>query len=60
MDVIGRESLAKIKSEFERSMEMLHPLLARIAATNRLIDLLVYRLYGLTEEEVEVVEGESA
>ena len=32
-------------------------LLARIAATDRLIDLIVYRLYGLTEEEVAVVEG---
>ena len=32
-------------------------MLARIAATDRLIDLIVYRLYGLTEEEVAVVEG---
>jgi hypothetical protein len=30
-------------------------LLARIASTGHLIDLIVYRLYGLTEEEV--VEG---
>jgi hypothetical protein len=37
----------------------LRPLLARIAATDRLIDLIVYRLYGLTEEEVAVVEGKS-
>jgi hypothetical protein len=29
----------------------------RIAAADRLIDLIVYRLYGLTEEEVAVVEG---
>jgi hypothetical protein len=32
-------------------------LLARIAATDRLIDRIVYRLYGLTEEEIAVVEG---
>ena len=31
-------------------------LVERIAATNRLIDLIVYRLYGLTEEEVAIVE----
>jgi hypothetical protein len=31
--------------------------LARITATDRLIDLIVYRLYGLTEEEVAVGEG---
>ena len=29
----------------------------RIAATDRLIDRIVYRLYGLTEEEIAVVEG---
>jgi len=32
------------------------PLLARIEATDRLIDRIVYRLYGLTEEEIGVVE----
>ncbi len=30
----------------------------RIAATDRLIDQIVYRLYGLTEEEVAIVERE--
>ncbi len=33
---------------------------ARIGATDRLIDLIVYRLYGLTADEVAVVEGERA
>jgi hypothetical protein len=32
-------------------------LVRRIEATDRLIDLIVYRLYGLTAEEVAVVEG---
>jgi hypothetical protein len=31
-------------------------LVGRIAATNRLIDQVVYRLYGLTAEEIAVVE----
>jgi hypothetical protein len=30
---------------------------SRIAATDRQIDELVYELYGLTEEEIKVVEG---
>jgi hypothetical protein len=34
-------------------------LVQRIAATDRLIDLMVYRLYGLTAEEVAVAEGRS-
>ena len=30
----------------------------QIAATDRQIDNLVYELYGLTEEEIKIVEGE--
>jgi len=56
-DVEGREAQGKIKREFEDSMAKLKPLLARIEATDRLIDQIVYRLYGLTEEEIAVVEG---
>jgi hypothetical protein len=56
-DVEGREAQEKIKREFEGSMAKLKPLLARIEATDRLIDQIVYRLYGLTEEEIAVVEG---
>ena len=47
----------KIKREFEGSTAKLKPLLARIEVTDRLIDRIVYRLYGLTEEEIKVVEG---
>jgi hypothetical protein len=39
------------------SIAKLSPLKAKIAATNRLINLIVYRLYGLTEEEIAIVEG---
>jgi hypothetical protein len=38
-------------------MEKLSPLLLRIGETDRLIDLIVYRLYGLTEAEIAIVEG---
>ena len=31
----------------------------QIEATDRQIDALVYELYGLTEEEIEIVEGET-
>ncbi len=34
-------------------------LVARLAATDWLIDQIVYALYGLTEEEIEIVEGRS-
>ena len=46
--------LPKAKTPHEReSMER------TIAATDGQIDRLVYELYGLTEKEVEVVEGSS-
>ena len=32
------------------------PFLARIEATDQLIDAIVYRLYGLSAEEIEIVE----
>jgi len=38
-------------------MEKLSPLLLRIEETDRLIDAIVYKLYGLTEAEVEIVEA---
>jgi hypothetical protein len=46
-----------IETEFNASMAKLTPLKAKIAATDRLIDLIVYKLYGLTEEEIALVEG---
>jgi hypothetical protein len=57
VDVVGREASERIQREYQTSVGKLQPLLARIAATDRLIDLIVYRLYGLTKEEVAVVEG---
>jgi len=35
-----------------------HKLQCQIDATDREIDRLVYDLYGLTEEEITIVEGE--
>lgn len=34
-----------------------HPLQRRIESLDREIDRLVYELYGLTEEEIRIVEG---
>jgi hypothetical protein len=39
------------------SVEKLAPLLLRIGEVDRLIDAIVYRRYGLTAEEVAIVEG---
>lgn len=54
----ARATIETIKPEFEKSVAKLEPLKARIAATDQLIDQIVYKLYGLTEEEIRIVEGE--
>jgi hypothetical protein len=46
-----------IKAEFEGSMGKLGPLREQIRQTDELIDAVVYRLYGLTEEEIGIAEG---
>ena len=47
----------EIRKEYEGSLRRVLPLKERLQKTDALIDALVYRLYGLTEEEVRVVEG---
>jgi len=44
--------LATARAPHERTS-----LQTQIAATDRQIDRLVYELYGLTEEEIRIVEG---
>ena len=56
MDITRRAPQEKIREEFDSSLGKLTPLLAKIEATDRLIDRVVYRLYGLTKEEIKVVE----
>ena len=51
--------VAACSARFLKSLALLR-LLHRIACTDRLVDFIVYRLYGLTEEEVAVVEGKSS
>ena len=45
-----------LRQEFEDSMATLGPLLAQIEETDRLIDEIVYKLYGLNDEEIGIVE----
>jgi hypothetical protein len=50
----------KIRSRFVMAKETLLPLETQIAFTDQLIDQIVYRLYGLTDEEIVLVESASA
>jgi hypothetical protein len=60
IDPARREPGEALKAEFEGSVSKLGPLRERIRLTDELIDAVVYRLYGLTEEEIRIVEGSQA
>jgi hypothetical protein len=49
----------KIRSRFLKAKAKLVPLDSQINFTDTLIDQIVYRLYGLTEDEIKIVEGTS-
>ena len=49
--------VARLQDEYEASLATLLPIKQRLAETDWLIDQIVYKLYGLTEEEIAIVEG---
>jgi len=57
VDPARREPGVALRAEFEGSVGKLAPLRERILQTDELIDAAVYRLYGLTEEEIGIVKG---
>jgi hypothetical protein len=57
IDPARREPGEALKAEFEGSMGKLGPLRELIRQTDELMDAIVYELYGLTEEEIAIVEG---
>jgi hypothetical protein len=52
----SRELYENIKSDYEKSLSKLLPLKEKLRKTDWLIDQIVYKLYGLTEEEIKIVE----
>lgn len=49
---LDRAFQERLQKEYQASLDKLLPIKEQLAATDRLIDLIVYRLYGLTPEEV--------
>lgn len=49
-----------LEKHFNESVSLLGPLREKIRATDNLIDRIVFELYGLTPEEIELVEGRSS
>jgi hypothetical protein len=46
----------ELDREYEKSLATLLPIKRELARTDALIDKIVYRLYGLTDEEIELIE----
>ncbi len=58
IDPSDRKTQEKLEDQFTQSISILEPLKTKITATDDLIDEIVYKLYGLTEEEIKIVKGE--
>ncbi len=52
-----RKTQEFLERHYTNSISILEPLKARVNTTDELVDEIVYRLYGLTEEEIKVVKG---
>ena len=57
VNVKSRDNYQTLKEEFEKSIKVINPLLQQIKVTDNEIDQMVYDLYGLTDEEIKIVEG---
>jgi len=57
IDPSDRKKQDLLENHFTKSMSVLEPLKGKIKNTDNLIDRIVYKLYGLTDEEIEIVEG---
>ncbi len=56
VDVKSRKNYQTLKNEFEESLAKIQPLLQQIKDTDAEINQMVYELYGLTEEEIKIIE----
>ncbi|TVM00848.1 MAG: hypothetical protein CV087_12640 [Candidatus Brocadia sp. WS118] len=55
VDPSDRKTQEMLEKQFIKSISNLEPLKARIFKTDELIDEIVDRLYGLTEEDIKIV-----
>jgi len=55
-----RKKQELLEKYFVKSMSVLEPLKEKIKSTDNLIDQIVYKLYGLTDEETKVVEDKGS
>ncbi len=59
IDPSNRKTQELLEKHFLKSIAVLEPLKRKIKGTDELIDDIVYKLYGLTPDEIEIVEGKA-
>lgn len=57
IDPVARKEQQTLEKEYQASLDTLLPLKMQLMRCDQLIDKIVYKLYGLTEEEIAIVEG---
>lgn len=56
VDTKSRKNREYLEREFNESLAIINPLLQEIEQTDKEIDQMVYELYGLTEDEIKIIE----
>jgi hypothetical protein len=56
VDTTPRKNQERLRKEFEDSLKVIKPLQVEIYETDEKIDKMVYELYGLSSEEIKIIE----
>ncbi|MEY3866240.1 MAG: hypothetical protein RLZZ338_131, partial [Cyanobacteriota bacterium] len=59
IDPVARKDQQTLETEYQASLDTLLPIKTQLMTCDKLIDSIVYKLYGLTEEEIAIVENKS-
>ncbi len=59
IDPVARKDQQTLEKEYQDSLNALLPIKQQLTRCDQLIDAIVYRLYGLTEAEIAIVEGKT-
>ena len=59
IDPVARKDQQTLAKEYQASLDILLPIKTQLMRCDRLIDAIVYQLYGLTDKEIAIVEGKS-
>lgn len=56
VDIKSKKNREYLEREFKDCLKIINPLLQEIKETDDEIDRMVYDLYGLTDEEIQIIE----